>query len=56
MQDYLKIFSQRSFLGLYIGQVISRLGDGIASIVIVWSVWKLTSSSLLVSLGILADG
>lgn len=55
MQDYLKIFSQRSFLGLYIGQVISRLGDGIASIVIVWGVWKLTSSPLLVSLAFVSQ-
>lgn len=50
---YLWLLRQRAFFSLYMGQTISRLGDGIAQIIITWTVWESTNSPWLVGLALI---
>jgi MFS family permease len=48
--SYSTLLKMRSFAALWTGQVISQSGDGIFDVVLLWVVWKLTSSLFLVGL------
>lgn len=55
MGRYYWLMQQRSLLALFLGQVISRLGDGMFKLALAWIVWTKTSSPALVALALIAQ-
>ncbi len=53
MRGYRALLGNRNFLFLYLGLLISRFGDGIAKIVITWTVWSETTSPSMVALSMI---
>lgn len=55
MRTYGALLKNRAFLFLYLGLLISRLGDGMADIVITWTVWESTSSPVMVAITLIIN-
>lgn len=55
MKQYLRLLQEQSFAGLFLGQIISRFGDGMAAVVVTWTVWERTDSATMVAISMIAQ-